>query len=358
MKTKQNKYLFSLISVFALMLASFSVSAEAGKSLFVYGKVELHNSTGQINTLSKGAVLAQGDRVVTGINGRTQLRMSDGAVFDLKPNTEFVIENYSFNEVTNNGRIIASTESKGFYRLMRGGFRAISGLIGKKNKKNYKVTTPVATIGIRGTDYTLQFCANDCNLNGAVANNGLYASVLEGGITLSNDGGALDVDPGEYAFVVDANTAPVFTSSAVKADSDEEEPSVSIDREGADEDGNTVSIESGDDAPSSTPDSQPTAARAAFAGNSVAGNVNGDLQAGSGSSVTGFSSGDASYDQGTANTVNQGNDGETGLYWGRWANGTATTTSAAGTSQVDLNNSSLHWIQASNQIKRCEFIYQ
>jgi len=57
MKTKlTKKYLLSTISVFALMLSSISVFAEAGKSLFVYGKVELQSSTGNITLLIKQAV--------------------------------------------------------------------------------------------------------------------------------------------------------------------------------------------------------------------------------------------------------------------------------------------------------------
>ena len=43
----------------------------------------------------------------------------------------------------------------------REGLRTITGLVGRSNRDNYKVTTAVATIGIRGTEYTGAFTPGD-----------------------------------------------------------------------------------------------------------------------------------------------------------------------------------------------------
>ena len=48
--------------------------------------------------------------------------------------------------------------SHAFFSLLKGGFRTVSGLIGKINHEDYSVATPVATIGIRGTDYLTVLC--------------------------------------------------------------------------------------------------------------------------------------------------------------------------------------------------------
>jgi len=63
--------------------------------------------------------------------------------------------------------VTASNESDGetsraFFRLVKGGFRSVSGLIGKVNQDDYRVSTPVATIGIRGTRYSARLCQGDC----------------------------------------------------------------------------------------------------------------------------------------------------------------------------------------------------
>lgn len=53
--------------------------------------------------------------------------------------------------------------SRAFFRLLKGGFRSVSGLIGKANHDDYRVSTPVATIGIRGTQYGARLCQGDCS---------------------------------------------------------------------------------------------------------------------------------------------------------------------------------------------------
>lgn len=55
-----------------------------------------------------------------------------------------------------------SDSSRAFFRLVKGGFRSVSGLIGKVNQDDYRVSTPVATIGIRGTRYGVRLCQGEC----------------------------------------------------------------------------------------------------------------------------------------------------------------------------------------------------
>ena len=55
-----------------------------------------------------------------------------------------------------------SDSSRAFFRLVKGGFRTVSGLIGKASQDDYRVNTPVATIGIRGTRYGVRICQGEC----------------------------------------------------------------------------------------------------------------------------------------------------------------------------------------------------
>lgn len=59
--------------------------------------------------------------------------------------------------------------SRAFLSLLKGGFRAVSGSIGKLNREEYRIVTPVATIGIRGTDYFAVLCDETCAYDPTVA---------------------------------------------------------------------------------------------------------------------------------------------------------------------------------------------
>ena len=49
-----------------------------------------------------------------------------------------------------------------FFKLVKGGLRAVDGLIGQTTPQNYGVETPVATIGVRGTAFDVRYCGDDC----------------------------------------------------------------------------------------------------------------------------------------------------------------------------------------------------
>ncbi len=335
---------------------SFGLLAEAGTSLFVYGKVQLKSSQGELSTLNRGMEFDSGDTILTGVNGRAQLRMKDGAIFDLKPNTEFMIEEYVYNPSTNTvAQTINNKEEKGFYRLVRGGFRSISGLIGKKNKKNYRVKTPVATIGIRGTDYTAVFCEVNCGDLGK----GLYLNVAEGGVVLANEGGSLDIDPGNAGFVSGLTAAPIAISSsaAVTSSEDSDSPEPVVVKEAVNESGETISLEAGNDIPDVE---QPTPTPPTGVSGRVATTFAGDLLSATGAeanielngngTLRAFTANDTVYTQGTANPNNRGFDADTGLYWGRWSNGAATVTNSEGVEVERFDDRSAHWILTTNEV--------
>ena len=96
--------------------------------------------------LGKGAEIGNGDTVRTGEGGRAQLRFTDGAMVSLQPQSEFRIDDYQYAGQTDG-------QEKGFFSLLKGGLRTITGWVGRTHRENYKVTTNVATIGIRGTEF-------------------------------------------------------------------------------------------------------------------------------------------------------------------------------------------------------------
>lgn len=137
----------ALMMALAAVYPALSHSAGAARVDFAAGSVMAVNAAGAQRAVTKGAEIGSGEAVVTGSGGRAQLRFTDGALISLQPSTEFKIDNYQFS-----GK--GDGEEKGFFSLIKGGMRTITGLIGRSNRNNYQVSTSVATIGIRGTEYT------------------------------------------------------------------------------------------------------------------------------------------------------------------------------------------------------------
>ena len=198
----QKKYiaLLSLVVFFAQpFLLQANSATGAGKVLFVSGDGRIIDSNSNERALHRGAEVNPGDEVVTDSGSRAQLRMQDGSFFSLRPNTQFKIHDYRYDN---------SDQDTSIFGLIRGGFRAITGLIGKKDRSAYKVNTPIATIGIRGTHYTAMLCQQgDCSEAGSM-NDGLYLGVVEGGVTLINEAGVLNIDTQQFGYVQDVITVP------------------------------------------------------------------------------------------------------------------------------------------------------
>lgn len=194
----------TILIVGVLALGAETAAAEAAAQLmFGSGNVTAIDARGYPRALTHGSEVNSGDTVVTGTDARAQLRFADGGIVSLQAETRLRIDDYRFGG--------AVAEERGFFSLIKGGLRAISGALGKYNRAAYRLTTPVATVGIRGTHFTVQLCAADCRDAGTALADGLYASVVEGQIELSNTLGAFLLDQGHSVFIANAGTAPVPT---------------------------------------------------------------------------------------------------------------------------------------------------
>lgn len=120
----------------------------AGKTILAKGEVKAKNhETSEIRKLRRRAKIFSVDQITTGINSKAQFSMSDGGLITLKENTEINISEYRFDEQSQQGS--ATLE------VVSGGLRSISGFI-KKSGGDYKVKTPVGSIGIRGTHFAVE----------------------------------------------------------------------------------------------------------------------------------------------------------------------------------------------------------
>lgn len=362
--------------------------AAAAQVLFSLNRVEIVRS-GQTLPAPRGTAVEVGDTFNTGPTGYAQLRFKDGALLVLRPGSSINIEEFSLPQpaaipaqstattiAPSSDPSLAATGGRSVLRLLRGAFRTITGTIGKGNNDLYRVATPAATIGIRGTDYSAAICSGSCGAQ----KDGLYVGVSNGEIVLNNDIGEIVLNNNEYAYVRDNNTPPeqeLAPPEALETPIAAEEGGDSEDK--AEEPGATADAGSSD---SSSP--PPESTDSAGAGDNVAienkdpetrfelqpgqrRSISGSLSFGTGAPqpavaaftdvddkievavttvgellkfTTGTTSLPEVYDLGTSQNQNPGLDDVTGLRWGRWSGGMATVNGQS----LDLSMQSLHWI--------------
>lgn len=183
------------IALAAFLFASFPLisQAAAARVEFSIGQVSAIGSDGNERSVTKGMAIEQGDTIQTANNGRAQLRFSDGGYISLQPNTQFRVDEFKYEGKTDG-------KEKGFFSLLKGGLRAITGAVGHTNKENYRVNTPVATIGIRGTEFLAQYDGK------------LLVKVGNGAIYMSNAAGNLVLFSGQSGEVSDENSQPEYSN--------------------------------------------------------------------------------------------------------------------------------------------------
>lgn len=101
--------------------------------------------------LQKQSVIYLGDMLVTDPTSQAQIVFTDNTLMTFREDTKFYVKEYSYNPKAKKGGSVG----KYVMSLIQGGFRTITGIIAKSNPPDYQVNTPVATIGVRGTDYAV-----------------------------------------------------------------------------------------------------------------------------------------------------------------------------------------------------------
>ena len=186
------------------------VSTAAGTATLVTGQVSAAAPSGEIRTVVKGGPVYPGEVITTAGSSYVNIEFSDGGRVLLRPESRFAIERYQYAGTQAGGQAqAAAPQESAFFRLLKGGFRAVSGLIGHTRREDYGVQTPVATIGIRGTDYEVRYCNGDCGDISPAPQNGLYTGVQSGAIALTNAGGTATTSAGQYLFIAGANNLGV-----------------------------------------------------------------------------------------------------------------------------------------------------
>ncbi|MFY0676660.1 MAG: FecR domain-containing protein [Neptuniibacter sp.] len=233
------KKLFLASLLFLMANLSFATTDSIGTVILSFGQNTALSPDGSQRSLKRKSEIYPEDVLKTGGKGRLQVRFSDGSRLSLKPGTEFKIEQYEFEE----GK---AEDGKAFYKLIKGGMRTISGQIGKADRDDYKLDAVVATIGIRGTDFSVTKVGDQ--VSGSVNSGKINVSANEGGNKNISAGRSFSLT-GAKGTVVEFKTPPEQNAegSEEETSESEEQSEEETSEEGSESDEDAESEEEGSD---------------------------------------------------------------------------------------------------------------
>ena len=198
-----------------------------GRVAFVKGVASAVSLFGRHRTLVAGAPVFQGDTLETGTDAFVVIAFRDESRITLLENTRFRISRHEYDAR-------APERGSALMRLLRGGIRAVAGLISRARPEAYEVATPVATISTRGTRFDV-VCVGLCAQEGhsslapptlgeralaalldrlvpsawaQAGEDGLFVVVRLGVVASESDAGTFEFRAGTTAFIRSARALP------------------------------------------------------------------------------------------------------------------------------------------------------
>lgn len=196
-----HKLLLIALASFTLAAASNAFASAAGEVANLSGTLSVKRADGTSKLLAVKSEVHPGDTLATEAGTYARVKFVDGGEVVLRPGTQVKVDAFSYDQAkpAADNQVIS---------LLKGGFRAITGFLGKRNREKVSYFTPTATIGIRGTNVGAQLDDD----------NSLHVDVTEGTVVVTNKGGQLEVSAGQFAFVKSGDTAPTLVLDGKKVE--------------------------------------------------------------------------------------------------------------------------------------------
>lgn len=151
------KNFFRLAALLCSVLGcTVAMAAGAGEVVHLSGTLSVQRPDGTILVLGQKSEVRAGDVLTTQKDSYAQINFADGSSVTMRPYTQLKID--SFNYVQEKPEA-----DNAFFRLLKGGMRTVTGLVGKRgNQDAYRIGTATATIGIRGSVGDTVSCEPSC----------------------------------------------------------------------------------------------------------------------------------------------------------------------------------------------------
>lgn len=205
------KFATALAGILFLAASALSGAAYAAKVVgqvtHLSGTLTAKRADGTTKLFSVKSEVMEGDTLSTQQDTYARIKFADGGEVVMRPGSQLKIAAYSFNPAK-------PAEDNVLMDMLKGGLRAVTGLVGKRNHDAVSFQAVTATIGIRGTHFGALICQNDCGgiptISGKPPANGLHLDVADGAIVVKNAAGQQVINAGQFGFVRSATAPPVI----------------------------------------------------------------------------------------------------------------------------------------------------
>ena len=148
-----SRFLLTLLLFASLTVPVLAFAQQDSAGMVVASRGEVIALTnGGSRELKQGDFVYESDEILTSGRSFAVLQFTDGAKVTVRPDSTLIIEQYLYAGHENDEATL---------NLVSGGLRVITGAMAKSNPENYKVKTPVALMGVRGTEFSIMLCGDE-----------------------------------------------------------------------------------------------------------------------------------------------------------------------------------------------------
>ena len=142
-----------LVLIVSMAVSTFAIAEEDSAGMVVASRGDvIAASNGGSRALKPGDYVYIDDEIMTADRSFAVIQFVDGAKVTVRPDSLMIVETYAYN---------GNDDDAATLNLVSGGLRVITGAMAKTNPENYKVRTPVALMGVRGTEFSVMLCGDD-----------------------------------------------------------------------------------------------------------------------------------------------------------------------------------------------------
>lgn len=147
-----NRIFISALLIAGLALSTVAVAQDSSGMVVASRGEVIALSNGGARELKQGDFIFVNDEIITSNRSFAVLQFTDGAKVTVRPDSTMIIEQYVY---------AGNANDESTLNLVEGGLRVITGAMAKSNPENYKVRTPVALMGVRGTEFSIMLCGDE-----------------------------------------------------------------------------------------------------------------------------------------------------------------------------------------------------
>lgn len=120
-----------------------------GEITLAVGQAQVISAGGTATPATRGTPLRVGDRIETISGGQAMVRFIDGGLVSVRAGSRLTVEAYQYDPARPQDSTIKMS-------LTEGVTRSITGRGGEAARERFRLNTPVAAIGVKGTDFVAQ----------------------------------------------------------------------------------------------------------------------------------------------------------------------------------------------------------